>query len=736
MKRPLALIGLTAMLVLAVCFYADFKVSLWIAALAFVGFIASLVIKRLRKLISPSVFFATVIVTVVVFNMFSLLYVNPLWQSYNKDEESKIEAILCEEGSYDGSKYFYELKVLSVDGEKADFKMMLSSKDAIMCKVGDRLSFSAILNNTTYGKYLANRCYFSAYVYYESVVEVTSAETRPLYYYAVELRDKIRSAFYQELDFDVAALSNAVLLGDNSGFSEEISKNIRYAGLSHVTVVSGLHLSVITMLWTKAFGKLFKNKYADAAVTLVLVFFFLSLTGFGKSSIRAAIMLFVLILSRIFNREGDSLNSLGLAAILLTITNLYVVGDVGVLLSFSATFGIVAFSTPMEKYLSRKLVFKRYVNNETMNNIINNAPRRVNVTISTTVTAAVATLPVTIIFFGRVSLVQIISNLVILPFVQWFMLAAAVTAVLHFIPYIGVLTDVVAFIANLIGKAMLSLTKLFASIPMAYVKADYDFVIFWLCSSLGLFLLIYFLRRKGRGLNIICGILSLLILIAGALGHTLAYRNTLSLYVTPAHGGQSVILSSKDGNAVLACSGEIYNSDKMIDILETVYSENQLMIISSVDNTASENAEDILEVFDYSGILMYDTDDSSEHAENIRASSENLTETYEDCTVNLWGKGTLSLLKRQGSVYMYLSSGSTTVLILPTAGDVSVLPEDMRSPDVLITSGMLTNMELLSFETLISNGDNLEQSAVIDFYRNREVTKVAVSDTITFDIVG
>lgn len=732
MKRPLALIGLTAMLVLAVCFYADFKVSLWIAALAFVGFIASLVIKRLRKLISPSVFFATVIVAVVVFNMFSLLYVNPLWQSYNKDEESKIEAILCEEGSYDGSKYFYELKVLSVDGEKADFKMMLSSKDAIMCKVGDRLSFSAILNDTTYGKYLANRCYFSAYVYYESVVEVTSAETRPLYYYAVELRDKIRSAFYQELDFDVAALSNAVLLGDNSGFSEEISKNIRYAGLSHVTVVSGLHLSVITMLWTKVFGKLFKNKYADAAVTLVLVFFFLSLTGFGKSSIRAAIMLFVLILSRIFNREGDSLNSLGLAAILLTITNLYVVGDVGVLLSFSATFGIVAFSTPLENFLTKGLAPV----DESVHPFINKALRKIAALFSTTFTAAVATLPVTIIFFGRVSLVQIISNLVILPFVQWFMLAAAVTAVLHFIPYIGMLTDVVAFIANLIGKAMLSLTELFASIPMAYVKADYDFVIFWLCSSLGLFLLIYFLRRKGRGLNIICGILSLLILIAGALGHALAYRNTLSLYVTPAHGGQSVILSSKDGNAVLACSGEIYNSDKMIDILETVYSENQLMIISSIDNTASENAEDILEVFDYSGILMYDTDDSSEHAENIRASSENLTETYEDCTVNLWGKGTLSLLKRQGSVYMYLSSGSTTVLILPTAGDVSVLPEDMRSPDVLITSGMLTNMELLSFETLISNGDSLEQSAVIDFYRNREGTKVAVSDTITFDIVG
>lgn len=732
MKRPLALIGLTAMLVLAVCFYADFTVSAVISALALVGFVISLVIKKLRKKISPAVFFATVALTVVVFNMFSVLYVMPLWQRYSKDTESRIEATLCEELTYDGNRYYYELKVESVDGEKADFKMMLSSKEAVICKVGDRLSFSAVLNDTAYGKYLANRCYFSASVYSETDVYITPADERPLYYYAVELRSKIRSALYSELDFDVAALSSAVLLGDNTGFSEEISKNIRYAGLSHVTVVSGLHLSIITMLYYKVFGKLFKNKYIDAVATLLLVLFFLSLTGFGKSSIRAAIMLFVLILSRLFNREGDSVNSLGLAAILLTITNPYIVGDVGVLLSFSATFGIVAFSTPLENFLTRRLVSPE----ESLHVHINKALRKIAALFSTTFTAVMATLPVTIIFFGRVSLVQMISNLIILPFVQYFMLAVALTAVLHFIPYIGLITDIIAFVADLIGTIMLKLAEFFASVPMAYVRADYDFVFFWVFASLALLALIHVLRRKGKGLNILCGILSLLILIAGGVGHTLAYRNTLTLYISPAYSGQAVVLSSKDGNAVLACSGEIYNSYNIISILDTLYNEGKLMIISSKDNTASQNAADILSRFDYEEILMYDTDDSSEHAESIKASSAKVNDTYGDYFIKLWDKATLSIIERQGSVYQYLVCGSTSVLILPSYGSVLQIPEDMRNPDVLITSGMLSDMELLSFDTLISNGDDFTRSAVIDFFRLRDGEKLAVTDTITFDIVG
>ncbi len=726
MKRPLALIGLTALLVLAVCFYADLLVVQILVTLSFAGLIVSLSVKRIRKAVSPLVFFSAVLITVLGFNLFSELYVLPLQNSFD-DEEHLVVATLKEEGTYWRGKNFYELKVKSVDGTPRKFKMMLSSPDAIMCEVGDILTFNGVLNSESYGGYLSNRCYLYSSVYSETFVTVEKANHHPPYYYAVKLRDKIRTAFYMELDYDNAALATAVILGDNSGFTDEVKDNIRKAGLSHVTVVSGLHLSIITMMYMKTFGRLFKNKYVSVGVTMMLVLFFLCLTGFGKSSIRAALMLLVLLVSRLFNRQGDSVNSLGLAAIIMCVTNPYVVGDVGVLLSFSATFGIVAFSKGLEGFITKPLPAVE----DSFCKPFNKAVRKIAELFSVTFTAVIATLPVTVMFFGKVSLVQIASNMLVVPFVQWFMIAAAFIAVLHYIPCMGIVTQVFAFICDLLGHIMLSLTGFFASLPMAYVKADYDFVLFWIFASVALFLLIHVLRRNGRGLYIICGILSVMIFISGILAYGITGNDAMTMHIYPAYNGQAVILNSSQGNVILACSGKYFDSGYILRELELMDTDGRILIASSQDNTAFENAADILLEFDYDRVLMYD------NAKGI-SEFENVTYCGNDGTtvIDLWNMANLIVVSKGDAVYEYLEYGETSVLILPTKGDVSDVPERFRNPDVLITSGLIDNMELLSFETLIANGKSFHKAAVIDFYRFREGRKLALDKTITFDIVG
>lgn len=732
MKRPLALIGLTAMLVLAVCFYTDLTVMAVIAVVAAVGFIASIVIKRLRKEVSLVVFFATVMLAVVGFNLFTSYCVTPEQEKYHSEEFRNITATLCEPFTYDESRYYYRLQAESIDGEEADIKLTLFTKDVVLCDVGDRLTFSAYLYSTDYSGSLADGYYYSAYLPYDGLVDVEDMGENSLLNYIAELKEKISRAFCLELKYDNASLANAVLLGDKSGFSKEIEESIRKAGISHIAVVSGLHLSIITMFYHKSIGKCIKNKYINAATTVVLVLFFLTLTGFGKSSIRAAIMLFVLTLAGLFNRESDSVNSLGLAAILLIIANPYVVGDVGVLLSFSATFGIVAFSIPLEKFLTKGLLPVEESWYKRTNKLLRNAAKL----FSTTFTAVLATLPVTILFFGKVSLVQIASNMIIVPMVKYFMIFAALTAAFHYISHFELVTGVVAGIADLIGTVMLSITDFFASLPMAYVKADYTFIVFWIFASLGLFALIHLLRRKGRGLRFLCGLFSLLILVSGGIAQTLVYSNTATLYIMPSDSGNMIVLSSINGNSVISCSGTVKDIVSTLNVLEALYSDNRLMVVASTDCSASKNAEDILSSFDYEKILMYDTDDGSEHAENVKALAEDITYAYGDFSVKLWDNAKLSLIMHGNLVYQYLNVGSTSVLILPYLGDVEHIPEDMRNVDVLITSGIVGNMELLSFKTLIANGDDFQRAAVIDYFRQYNCNKVSVSETITFDIVG
>lgn len=710
MKRPLALIGLTFMLVLTVCFYADFTIVQWLSVFSLVGLLVSVAVRKLRKTVSLPAVFAVSIVAVLVFTLYSQLYVKPIQQKYS-GVKALVNATVAEEPQQAGGSYYYTLKTNYINGENVKLKLSLFSNSPINCDVGDSLTFTSELASTDYGIYLSDKVYLRAFTY--DGAEVKKADVRPMYYYIVSLRQSIRTALYAQLDYDTAAFATAVLLGDDAGFTEETAESLRHAGLTHIVVVSGLHLAILTMIYTKIFGGLIKNKFVNAACTVLIILFFLCLTGFGKSSIRAAIMLFVLISARLFNREGDSLNSLGLAAILLCTFNPYVVGDVGVLLSFSATFGIVVFSTPLESFLTKRLSPLENSNHK----LINRSFRFTSALFSTTVTAVFATLPVNIMFFGKVSLVQIISNLLVLPFVQYFMLFSAFGVIFYYLP-IPLVADFFALLAELVGKLILGIAKLLASFPMAYVKADFRFVVFWVFASIALIAFAYALSKKGRGLNLLCITMSIAVLASGASGHMIASRNRLTVYIAPSKYGQGVILAGKDGNAVLSVPDDNYATEKLTSVLDDIYTENQLMIVDFNSKSACNNSEIILSEFDYEQVLMYDKNSNK------------------DYTVTLWDKATFDVFEVNENVYMYLVSADTSMLILPSSGDVLEIPQDLRSPDVLVTSGIIDNMELLSFTTLIANGNSFKQSAVLDFYRSREGVKLAAADTVNFDIEG
>lgn len=703
MKRPLALIGLTSMLVLTVCFYANFAVVNWIFGLSVAGLIISLVIRKLRKKPELMVFFAVVLVAVTAFNMFSQFYVKPLQNTFC-GKNAEVTATLLEEPEANGSSYYYTLKTKTIDGKNKSLKLMLQSSTEIYCDVGDTLNFTAELERVDYGKNLADKIYLRAYT--EDKAVVYAAEYKPVNYYIVKLRQSIRHILYTELQPETADLSAAVLLGD-SNFSVDTYDNLRKAGLTHIVVVSGLHLSIITFVYARTLGKFFKNKYVNALATLLLVLFFLTLTGFGKSSIRAAIMLAVLIVSKLFKREGDSLNSLGFASILLCL-NPYVVGDIGILLSFSATFGIVVFSVPLYEFLTKRLE-PEY---KSKHKQINKSVRFLAEQFAVTVSAVLCTLPINVLFFGRVSLVQLFANLLVAPMVKWFMIASVLCICSNYL-CLPIFAYFFSFAADFISKVMLYLAKLFASIPMAYVKADYGFVMLWIAAVIILFAFAYFIRRNGKGLHTICIIMSLLILAAGVLAHTISSHNKLTVYITPSKHGQSIVLSGKDGNILLCSTDYPYALSDTAMLLEDIYTEKQLAVI------AEENNEDLpAALFDYKEVLMYD---------NI---------CKNNCRISLWDKGTMYVFVSNGRVYIYLSYADTTVLILPDSGNVRDIPEDLRCPDVLISSGIIDNMELLSFKTLISNGNGFRMSAVTDFFRNRDINAVKVSDTVNFDIVG
>ena len=134
------------------------------------------------------------------------------------------------------------------------------------------------------------------------------------------------------------------MLGDKDALDNDVLDNFRKTGTSYLIVVSGLHLSVALALVTKIIGRFTKRRIPLCVASIVVVIGFAALTGFNYSVIRAMIAVIIYQIGRVLLRKSDPLNSLGFAALAITITNPCAVGDLGLLMSFSATMGIILWS--------------------------------------------------------------------------------------------------------------------------------------------------------------------------------------------------------------------------------------------------------------------------------------------------------------------------------------------------------------------------------------------------------
>ena len=173
-------------------------------------------------------------------------------------------------------------------------------------------------------------------------IEIIKPESKPLGYHLLQFRKTVEGRILDKLPNDCGAVTVGMLTGNKDYISNELLGNIRAAGVAPVFAVSGMHLSVWIMGLYEILELFGVRKRLNSAVGIVFTLFFMGVTGFSPSVCRAGIMLLVILVGNLFRRKADAINSLGFAALILGIINPMIVADIGFLLSFSSTFGIVA----------------------------------------------------------------------------------------------------------------------------------------------------------------------------------------------------------------------------------------------------------------------------------------------------------------------------------------------------------------------------------------------------------
>ena len=209
-----------------------------------------------------------------------------------------------------------------------------------------------------------------------------------------------------------AALGAGILLGVRAGIAPEVADAFATAGLTHMVAISGWNIAIVAALvaaFLRPIAKRRGGRWLASTGTIVAISGYVLLTGASPSVVRAALMAGAILVARLGGTSAHAASALMLAALGMLLVAPPVLWDVGFQLSLLATAGLILFAGTIEQRL-------------------NGWPALLREPLALTVAAQLATLPVILGNFERLSLVAPLANVVVTPIVPLAMLASAIAA--------------------------------------------------------------------------------------------------------------------------------------------------------------------------------------------------------------------------------------------------------------------------------------------------------------------
>lgn len=414
----------------------------------------------------------------------------------------------------------------------------------------------------------ADNIYLQCYLSGE--LEVTGKSAFSFIYFPKALAKSLKESAAQVFSVDTSPLMIALLTGDSTQLYKDTALYAAMAegGILHVVAVSGMNVVFLV-----GFIQLvIRRKKLASLVAILIVWIFVPFAGASPSVVRAAFMISMVLAAPMFRRENDSVTSLTAVLALLLLINPAACASVSLQLSFAAMLGMILVTPKIYKPMYQKVNSKLKSKDKNIsfaNKAVKNIVLGIYASFAATIGALVFTTPIAVWYFGYVSLIGILVNVLIFWAVSVCFILGYISCVLGFI-WIPLGTTLGA-LTSLLVRYIIGVVKLAAAVPYGAIYTKDSLFGYWLVLVYIIFFICYAFRRKEgfRPVIPVClAIISLccVILVTGFR----AENDTGSFIAVDVGQGQSLILTSGDSTAVIDCGGKGKNvnaGDKVAGLL-------------------------------------------------------------------------------------------------------------------------------------------------------------------------
>ncbi|MDD3626149.1 MAG: ComEC/Rec2 family competence protein [bacterium] len=205
------------------------------------------------------------------------------------------------------------------------------------------------------------------------IQKIGKVNGNPVVKFALKLKEKMLLTIRKTMPYPESAFLGGVTLGLRYGIrkmylTEEadtlIEDEFKWSGVNHVLAVSGLHVTIITVMFWGIFVLLKLPRKVYPFIIIFFLLLFTIITGARPSTIRASIMNSIILATYAITKSGlrsSIITGIAAAAALILIFTPRVITEASFTLSFGAVLSLVLITPPVMEILNNQLVGYRFI---------------------------------------------------------------------------------------------------------------------------------------------------------------------------------------------------------------------------------------------------------------------------------------------------------------------------------------------------------------------------------------